>query len=251
MTQAPTFNAVAYSRLEICNPVSPATLDRVLAQAELRPGDTAIDLGCGTGFVARRLATRLGLEVFAVERDPAMAALAERTFAEGCAPGGARVLAGEAAEVLEGLEPVRLMLVLGATDAAEPGLRDLTETLRRLAAHVAPGGWLLWGDAFWRRAPSAALKAAVEATNSYLDFPGVVAAGEAAGLALSHAAESPPDDHEHMMAAMTGAIDDWVAAHPEAPEAAGFRRRMDAIRGAWLAEAREALGFGLWLFRKG
>ena len=39
MAQAPTFNAVAYSRLDICNPLGVATLDAVLDRADLKPGD--------------------------------------------------------------------------------------------------------------------------------------------------------------------------------------------------------------------
>lgn len=54
--------------------------DPILDQVGLRPGDDVADIGCGTGVVARRAATRLGSSgsVVGVDRNDAMLAVARR-----------------------------------------------------------------------------------------------------------------------------------------------------------------------------
>lgn len=61
-----------------------AAIDPVLLAATVpaRAGERAVDLGCGAGAVFACLAARVaGIEVIGLERDPAMAGLAERTRA--------------------------------------------------------------------------------------------------------------------------------------------------------------------------
>src|ERR1700679_1706791 len=67
---------IAYPELDFCNPLSPGLLDRVLAVAALKPGAQALDLGCGNAAMSIHLAETYGLTVDAIERSPAMAAIA-------------------------------------------------------------------------------------------------------------------------------------------------------------------------------
>ena len=64
-----------------------------LARLELRPGDTLVDFGCGTGRLAVH-AAQLGLRVIAVDISPAMLAQARAHAARAGAPGIRFVHAG-------------------------------------------------------------------------------------------------------------------------------------------------------------
>lgn len=228
MTQ---LNHVAYPRMGVCNPVSEAALTAMLDRTDLKPGERAAELGCGNGAVAALLAERR-LSVEAFERDPVLAELAR---GRGLVVGG-----GDAALLAEQGAPWRLVAALGTT-----GLGDLA----RLAALLEPGGWLLWGDLFWKAEPDAALKAAM-GDPDYDTDPGWRARGVDAGLELVAARASPPEDWDAYVGAIERAVADWAAANPDHPDRPAVQRRAETLLGHWRGIGREALSFGLYLFRK-
>ena len=237
----PEFFAAAYRTHRFCNPLSEAVLERALEVIPLRPGLRAADLGCGNAAMALHLAERHGLQVDAVERSPGMLALARRRL-EGSK--GVRLHAGEAEALLAASEPFDLIVATGAHAlfAAAP---DLAGVFLRLRAHARPGGHILFGDAFFRKPPSERLAAALSHFGTHR---GYVAAGEAAGLTPLIAVESPQLDFDDYAWRMERSVRAYVAEHPEDPDAGALMARARMQREAYLAEARDVLGFGLYVF---
>lgn len=228
MTQ---LNHVAYPRMGVCNPVSEAALAAMLDRTDLKPGDRAAELGCGNGAVSAMLAAR-GLSVEAFERDPVMAELARAR--------GLVVREGDAAVLAEQDAPWRLVAALGTT-----GLGDFA----RLCALLEPGGWLLWGDLFWKTEPDLALKTAM-GDPDYDTDAGWRARGADAGLELVAARVSPAEDWDAYVGAIERAVADWAGENPDHPDRPAVQRRAETLLGYWRGIGREALGFGLYLFRK-
>jgi SAM-dependent methyltransferase len=118
--------ADAYARYRPSYP--DALVDWVLADAGVRPGDPAADVGCGTGLFTRLLAAR-GLDVVGIDPNEDMLGAARR------AGGGPRYARGEAAAT--GLADASLALVTVAQAfhwfAIDPALAELGRVLR-------PGG---------------------------------------------------------------------------------------------------------------
>jgi SAM-dependent methyltransferase len=68
---------------ERVRPTYPAALvDQAISRAGLRPGDTVVEIGCGTGKLTRELTGR-GLSVEAVEPDAELIEVARRIVSEG------------------------------------------------------------------------------------------------------------------------------------------------------------------------
>lgn len=243
----PTLGFISYRRHAICNPYSLEQLDRTLAFTDLRPGDRAADLGCGNGFVASHMAARHGLDVTAVERNPGMAALAREAAGRPRPQGAMAVIEGAAGDYLARGEAHRLLSVLGAVNLL-PGLRTPTEVMTALAPSVAAGGWLLWGDPFWKAPPGPRLEAIFGA--NYTSLAGWIAAGEAAGLSPRHVAVSADADWEEFFWRMNDSLEDWAAENPAHNLAASVRARATLLRTVYLEEGRERMGFGLYLFRR-
>ena len=240
-----SFNLIAYRALDVCNALEMAAVEAAVARAALPEGAAALDIGCGNGAVAAMLARRFGLSVTAVERDPAMAALArERT-----AGSGAVVVEAGSETVLADLAPQDLIVVIGATEAAAAGLRDPRAVFERLRSHLAPGGRLLWGDLFWSADPPEPLRLLVEATNTYLTHEGWQTAAREAGFANVWADVSSPETSDRYTTAMDAAARDWLAAHPDAPEAPGVRASAHRVK-AMFDFGRPYLGFGLYLLKR-
>ena len=109
------------------------------------PGARVLDAGCGTGRVAAELARR-GHDVAGVDNDPSMLEVARRTA-------GVRWYDADLA-VLD--LPERFDLVVAAGNVVvflAQGTEQ--EVLRRLAAHLVPGGLLVSGWRTDRLQPSA------------------------------------------------------------------------------------------------
>lgn len=243
---AVNFNHIAYRAMDVCNPLDLATVETVVARAGLAPGARAIDIGCGNGVVSGFLARRFGLWITAVERDPAMAALARERTAD--VP-GVTVLEALSGEVLAASAPVDLIVAIGATEAAGGGLRDPAAVFRRLADHLVPSGWLLWGDLTWSGQPPEPVRQVVEATNVYLTDDGWRAAAADAGLQVAHAAVSDERAWTRYRQTMQAAAGEWLAANPDHADASAIRLR--AERMALMFElAGPTLDFGLYLFRR-
>lgn len=243
-------NHIAYERLEVCNALSMTAVEAALDSAGLRAGDRALDIGAGNAAVAIRLAERFGLMVTAVERDPRMAELAARRIANSPAAERIDLRVADSGMVLAEPGLWRLIVVIGATDAASGGEREPVAVFRRLAERLGQGGLVLWGEPFWAAEPSAPFRQIIELTNRYETHDGWQAAARAAGLDVVSARVSPEAEWLDYMSTMDAAVRDWVIANREREEAPALLARADAQMAIWQAEGRRALGFGLYLLRR-
>ena len=241
-----SFHHIAYSALEVCNALEMAAVDRAVSLSGLLPGARALDIGAGNGAISRRLAERFGLSVIAVERDPAMAQLA-RDRTGGLA--GVRVLEMTSTAALDAEGPYDLIVVIGATDPAGPGSREPEAAMEGLREHLNPGGFILWGDLVWTETPPEPLRLIVEASNTYRSDKGYRVAAAGAELEVVSAEMSSDATWDHYTATMDAAARAWLAAHPDAPEAAAVRTSADRVK-AMFEFGREYLGFGLYLLRR-
>lgn len=243
-----TIGYLSYRWHDICNPYSLEQLERTLALADLRPGDRAVDVGAGNGFTAAWLAGRFGLEQTAIERHAATADLARKAAAGVAAPGRMTVFEGYSHDYLATGGAHRLVSVLGALDVL-PGLRAPAEVMKALVPSIAPGGWLLWGDPYWRARPSARL-AAVFAEDRFCDLPGWLRAGEAAGLTPYRITTGTDAEWEAFVWTMSASLEAWAAENAGSADAPGVRLRAAILRNLYVEEGRDAMGFGLYLFRR-
>lgn len=232
-----TFNLVAYERIGLANPVPEAAIKEALDLSDLKGGEPAAELGCGNAALAIMLARR-GLRVLAVDRGEEMAALATRKVqAEGLAD-HVRVTVGEAAEIAGSEGPFRLVSALGTT-----ALTDF----EALASWIAPGGWLLWGDIFWREEPR------VHLPGGGLDYDtdaGWRGRADRAGLELIHARFSDDGDWAAYVARLKQAVEDWAGENPDHPSRRLVEMRANATAAMYAPENMRTLGFVLYLFRK-
>ncbi len=239
---------IAYREMEFCNPLSPALLDRVLETARLAKGASALDLGCGNAAMSIHLAEKHALNVEAIERSPAVTAIAEARLQGRGAPGAVRLHQTTSRDFLSGGAQFDLIVCAGASGVVE-GSPEPAAILAALRPHVKPGGFLLWADPFWKREPDPMFVAMLGGLAAYKSHAENIAAGEAAGLTPYYAGVSPDQDWDDYTWRMTAAIEHWLAEHPDDPGAASVRQRGAFLRMAYIAQGRDTLGFGVYLFR--
>jgi ubiquinone/menaquinone biosynthesis C-methylase UbiE len=113
--------------------------DRV---AELARGPEALDLGCGTGNVALRLAAR-GLRVSGLDLSPDMLDIARQKTPAGAA---VRWVQGGSVELIDYFPPASFDTIISVLLFSELSEAEQSEVLRQCHVILRPGGQLLLAD---------------------------------------------------------------------------------------------------------
>ncbi|MBU2379896.1 MAG: methyltransferase domain-containing protein [Alphaproteobacteria bacterium] len=244
-----TYHSIAYAGFEVANPVSLSAIEALAAQTALPAGSHMLDIGAGTGGVSVALARTFGFQVEAIERYPDMAETIRERAAQAGVADRVNVLAEGSGTALDRLAPADLIVALGSTEPAGPGVRSPVEIFTRLAECLASPGWLLWGDLTWRGDPPEPLRQVIGVTGDYASHEGWLEAAGLARLEVVHAERAPAEDWDAFFGGADARVRAWLEANPTDPAAPAIRTRADLTRTTF-DFGRQWLGFGLYLFRK-
>ena len=232
------------------SPVGPRTFAHAIGWLDLGPDDTLLDVGCGVG---EHLA--LALERWpcrGVGVDPDGAALERARGRLAFAADRVRLQDRSMAEAELGAERLAAALCIGSSHAfgdMEVPESCLPACLETLAGLLQPSGWLLLGEAFWRRKPDAA----------YLETTGMQAAelrleSDLFALFARHGYEAVlsvrSSDTEWDLFEGASCARSEAAAHAAPDDAAAqatWARKL--WRDAYLRWGRTTMGFGTYLLR--
>lgn len=212
----------------------------------LRGDERALDLGCGEAEWLLR----------ALERHPRM--LAEGVDIDGATLDRVRDEAGRRGVVdrlalhhmpaaeFTSARSFDIVLSVGATHA----YGGLAQTLRAAREHLAPGGRMLVGDAFWEREPDAATRAELAGPSEWHDLAGTVDLVVAEGWTPVYAHTSTLEEWDDYEWSWTGSLAQWALDHPEDPSAEEALKAVEEHRTAWLRGYRGVLGFVTLVLRR-
>lgn len=228
------------SRLAFHGPLSEERASRLVAELAAREPATVFDYGSGWGELLLRIlaavpgARGTGVDIHGPDIVRGRALAAERGLAE-----RATFIEGPAADHAE---PADLVLNLGSYQA----FGTIPEALKALRALVKPGGRLLFGAEIWDRTPTDRELAAMwpgTTVEECLYLPDVVEAATAEGfrpLRIETATRAEWEEFESGYAADT---EEWLLAHPDHPEAAEVREKLDTHLSIWLRGTHGVFGF--------
>jgi len=236
--------AVVEARHELQNPTSPEKIRELGARLDLGPDSHVLDIASGKGGPALLLAETFGCRLTCVERAPEFVAAArERTAAAGLED---RIEIVEADAATYELGRYDAALCLGAT-FAYGGLVPTLERLRGAAPLLAVG------EPYWREWP---LPAGAEgdgeervAEEEFLPLSETIERAESAGVRVVSLIASSQDDWDRYESLHWLALDEWLAANPDHPQAEEFRVRGAAQRARYLAWERAVLGWAIFVCR--
>ena len=241
------FYAVTHRDHVIMNPLSSEALDEVLNLASIPANARVLDIGCGKGELLIRLA-RLGTKTgIGVELSP--------------------YTAREGRERVRSLAPKANITIVeedGATFAAQAESFDVTTclgaswifgghrgTLHALARWTRPGGLVLVAEPFWRIPPPPEYLASQQLrSDEFGSHASNVTDGVAEGLIPLFARAAEATEWDRYEGLQWHAAEEWAGQNPCDPDRVEILRKMRENRDAFLRWGREALGDGLYLFRK-
>ena len=123
---------------------SPAkVVDRMLELANIRPGETVYDLGCGDGRILIEAAQRYKAKAVGIEISPKIAAEARLHIKKAGLAGQARVIEGDLLQAdLTGADVVTIYLATSLNQELRPRLEKFLKPGARVVSHdYAVPGW--------------------------------------------------------------------------------------------------------------
>lgn len=227
--------------MRICNPMSPADLERVVGLLEVKDGHSVLDIACGYGELLIRLAQRAAITGIGLDLSPWMIRTA-------CEEAATRVpearLEWELGEAKHAYEDERFdrVLCLGASWI----WLGLNGTLNALAQRTKPGGVVAVGDMHTRTGVDPADVVSSHGRVDSLSYQEALFADHGLELIERVATEDASWD-DYLRRTHEGAAA-WLVAHP------GKRaERYVAEQRQWQAnhkQDREVLTWSVWIARR-
>jgi methyltransferase family protein len=235
--------SVVEARHEIQNPTSAEKIRLLGERLGLSPASHVLDIASGKGGPAVILAGTFGCRMTCVERAPEFVATARERAAAAGLEDRIEIVEADAADYELGRYDAALCL--GASFAYD-GLVPTLERLRTAAPLLAVG------EPYWRAWPLRPAGADGEERvdeDEWLPLPETIERAESAGVRVVSLIASSEDDWDRYETLHWLALDEWLAANPDHPQAEEFRRRGAARRNRYLTWERELLGWAIFVCR--
>ena len=234
--------AVVEARHELQNPTSPEKIRELGQRLDLRPDSHVLDIASGQGGPALLLAETFGCRLTCVERAPEFVAIARERTAEAGLGDRIEIVEADAADYELGHYDAALCL--GATFA----YGGLVQTLERLRP-AAP--FLAVGEPYWRVWPLPSAPEGEERTDEgeWLLLPETVERMESTGVRVVSLIASSEEEWDRYESLSWLALDEWLTANPDHPQADEFRSRGAANRSRYLAWERATMGWAIFVCR--
>ena len=240
----PRYYVVAEALHELQNPTSREKLVLLGERLGLGPESRVLDIASGRGGPALLLAETFGCSVRGVELAPEFHVVAEkRAAAAGLSERLTFELGDGAAATLEP-EAYDAALCLGASFV----WGSLADTVDALAPAVRPGGHVVVGEPYWRRLPVPADYE--DGREPWTTLEGTVTVFETCGLPVVSVISSSEDDWDIYETLHWQAVEAWLGANPEDPDASEIRARHERHKHSYLRHGRELLGWAIFVGRK-
>jgi SAM-dependent methyltransferase len=233
----PWFFAVAERDHALQNPTRPAKVRRVGEHIRLGPQSHILDVACGRAGPASILAEAFGCRVLGVEKSPDFVEAARERITQANLGDLIEVVESDARDFPIESDRFDAVMCLGASFIWD----GLDGTLASLTPAVRPGGYVVVGEAFWRRWP---LPSGVDHMG-FTTLSGTTERFVSAGLVVIGVVVSSEDDWDAYESLHWRALEEWLAANPTDPDAGEIRRQHEESRNHYLRIQRELLGWGI------
>jgi SAM-dependent methyltransferase len=227
---------------EIQDPTSPEKIRLLGEYLRLTSQSRVLDIACGKGGPALILAATYRCRVQGVEIRPAFAEAARARAATNGLESLIEVQTADASLLQFEAEAWDAALCIGAS--------FIWGTIADAAASLVPlvraGGFVAIGEPFWRQWP---LPEGID-EEDFVNLDATVERFEQAGLAPSGIIAASEDDWDHYESLHWNATGEWLAEHPEHPDANDIRSQHNRYRSEYFRFKRALLGWAIFVGRK-
>ena len=235
---------VVEARHELQNPTSPAKIRLLAHSLELGGTSHVLDLGGGRGGPALLLAQETGCRITTVELRPEFAAVARERARTARLEELVDVIESDAKNFPIERGRYDAALCLGASFAFD----GLVPTLHALTEAVPRRRFVAVGEPFWRTWPLPD-EFEPDEGEDFLPLAETVARFESVGVEVVSLIASSEDDRDRYESLHWLALEDWLTANPDDPQADEFRGRGRHFRDRYLRWTRDLMGWAIFVCR--
>ncbi len=226
---------------EIQNPTSEEKLLLLGKRLGLGPDSRVLDIASGRGGPALVLTREFGCTWHGIELSPDFHAVAvERAEQAGLADRLSFEL-GDGSQATFEPESYDAALCLGASFV----YGSLADTVDALAVAVRPGGYVVVGEPYWRQLPLP--DDYEDRAEPWTTLEGTTRIFETSGLGVVSVIASSEDDWDRYETLHWQALERWLAANEDDPDAPEIRARHERAKWNYLRHQREFLGWAIFV----
>jgi SAM-dependent methyltransferase len=239
------YYAVVERYHELQNPTSAAKIRLLGDRLRLGPESHVLDVASGRGGPALILAREFGCRITCVERADEFVTVARRRTQEAGLTELIEIVQADVSEFPLAPERYDAALCLGASFVWD----GLAGTLAALVPVVRHGGSVAIGEPYWRTWP---LPPDYDPGPGYdfVTLAETVARFESAALTPVTVIDASLDDWDRYSTLHWLAAEDWLAEHPDNPDAPAIRAEHEQFRDRYLRWERDLLGWAIVVARK-
>ena len=240
------FHEIAETYHRILNPFSEDQLMLLGEICRLNPNQKLLDLACGKAELLCRWAQAygifgVGVDISAVFLEAAHARASELGVADQLT-----FVQADAGEYPQATHDFDVVSCIGATWIGG----GLTGTIALMEPALKPGGLLLVGEPYWiDPPPEAAYETLGVGVEDYVSLEGTLDRFEAADLQLIEMVLANLDGWDRYEAPQWMAINDFLRANPNDPDAAALRQWNNSNQHAYFKYGRRYLNWGVFVLQ--
>lgn len=229
------------------NPIAPNRMDLLLNLLNFSKEDKILDIGCGTGELLLRAFEKFNCHGVGVDLEEPLIEKAKTKLA-----GFQKQLTLHAspAKALEfSPDSFTASFCLGATQAYGGPGKGYGETLEHLRKLTKPGGYLVIGEGYWKKAPADEyLKATGIGKEDYLTHFENVQYAENLGLKPVYVTTTTSAEWDHFESCFWFKAEERFQESPSDPKLLAQVEHWRNWRNSYLKWGHETLGFGIYVF---
>jgi len=242
------FFDIAHREHVFCNPMSVEKFEELIALLRLEPNDRVLEIASGKAEFIIRLAEQYHIDGIGVDLSPYFVSDANTKQQQRMPNARLRFVEMDGADYEpKPRESFNLVACIGAS-WIYGGHRGTLKALKEMAA---PGGWVIVGEPYWRREPTAEyLEVIGENRSAYGTHYENMKVGQELGLTLVYTLVSNQDDWDRYEGLQWYAADKWARENPDDPDVEAVLQSIGENRENYLRWGRETFGWAIYLFKK-
>ncbi len=240
------FHEIAETYHRILNPFTEEQLMLLGSICRMHSGMRQLDLACGKAEMLCRWGQKYGIRGVGVDISAVFLDAAKQRAAELGVSEQFTFILGDAGKYPQATHDFDIVSCIGATWIGN----GLLGTLELMKPALKPGGLLLVGEPYWNESPSElACQALGFSKDDYTSLDGMLTRFESAGLQLVEMVLANHDGWDRYEAPQWMAIDDFLRANPNDPDAPALSEWNNNNRRTYLQYGRRYFGWGVFVLR--